>query len=253
MIRKAVRLAGATAVLQLIAPNLLHAQSLAGVVTDSLQQPLFSAMVVVAGVGDTLKPRTLRTNLSGRFAITKLAAGDYAVSVRRIGYVGQTVNVTVAEGEPTLLNVILRTTAPTLDTVRARVEHDSCVNSTLDGFLCRRQAGIGFFRDAHELAALKPEQLLDLVRDLPGIRPYPGRAPNGHMEMVPGVRPSRCLKVLVNGRPDISGRRWWTARDVVAIEYYDQWSKIPLDFRQIADNVSCDLMVYWLVTARPGG
>jgi hypothetical protein len=77
----------------------------------------------------------------------------------------------------------------------------------------------------------------------------PGRAPDGTMEEVPGVRTSRRLKTLVNDRPDITSRRWWSARDVIAVEYHDHWSKIPLDCRQIADNVSCDLIAYWLTTA----
>lgn len=126
--------------LRLIAPIPLHAQGLAGYVTDTLQRPLYSAIVVVSGVGDTLKPHTLRTSLDGRFVITKLAAGRYTVTVRRIGYREQTTNVTVADGQSALLRVTLQATAPTFDTVRARLDHNRCMNNTLDGFLCRRQA-----------------------------------------------------------------------------------------------------------------
>jgi hypothetical protein len=50
-------------------------------------------------------------------------------------------------------------------------------------------------------------------------------------------------------RADIA-TRWWIARDVMAVEYYAQWNKIPLSDRQIADNVSCDPIIYWLPTSR---
>ena len=232
------------ALVVLVLPSAARAQGIGGVVRDTDGRPLFAAVVIVEPGNSAA-----RTNAEGQFALSRIKPGTYNVLVRRIGYREYRTEVTVVEDERTNLNVTLQAVAPTLDTVRAAVSHDHCDNLTLDGFLCRQQAGIGHFRDAIELAALKPEQLLDVVRGLPGIRPRPGRAPDGTMEEQPGVRPSRCLKTLVNGRPDWE-RRWWTAQDVIAVEYYDQWNKIPLSYRQIADNVSCDLIIYWLTTAR---
>jgi hypothetical protein len=231
--------------LALVLPAAARAQGIGGVVRDTDGRPLFAAVVIVEPGNSAA-----RTDAAGQFVLSRIKPGTYDVLVRRIGYREYRTEVTVVEDERSNLDVTLQAVAPTLDTVRAAVSHDHCDNLTLDGFLCRQQAGIGHFRDAIELAALKPEQLLDVVRGLPGIRPRPGRSPNGTMEEVPGVRPSRCLKTLVNGRPDIAPYRWWTARDVIAVEYYDQWNKIPLSYRQIADNVSCDLIIYWLTTAR---
>lgn len=233
-----------TLLLALLLPLTARAQGISGVVVDTLGRPLLAAVVRVTP-GDS----ATRTDADGRFVLPSVGPGTYTLSVRRIGFRERTEEVTVQPGQRARLTLTLHALPPMLDTVRARVSHDACNNATLDGFLCRRQAGIGHFRDANELSALNPRQLLDLVRDLPGIRPQPGRAPDGTMEEVPGVRPSRCLKTLVNGRPDVTSRRWWSARDVIAVEYYDHWSKIPLDYRQIADNVSCDLIVYWLTTA----
>ena len=227
-------------------------RGLRGQVTDSLGRPLFAALIVVSATDSSRKADTVRTARDGGFAVPRLPPGAYTVVARRIGYREVAQSVSVRDSVAVRVRLTLREAPPVLDTVRARVDHHACINNTLDGFLCRRQAGIGYFRDAHELAALNPEQLLDVVRGLPGIRPRNGRAPGGHMEEVPGVRPSRCLLTLVNGRPEIAPRRWWTAKDVVAVEYYDHWSKVPLDYRQIADNVSCDLIVYWLVTAPTG-
>jgi hypothetical protein len=231
--------------LTILLPPSAHAQGIAGHVVDTLGRPLLAA-VVTAQPGDGIT----RTDADGRFVLPTLGPGTYQLRIRRIGFRERLEEVTVRAGQRTRLTITLFAATPTLDTVRARVSQNACDNRTLLGFECRRQAGIGYFRDANELAALKPEHLLDLVRDLPGIRPRSGRGPNGLIELEPGVRPSRCLKTLVNGRPDFSPVfRRWSARDVVALEYYDQWSKIPLDYRQIADNVSCDLIVYWLRTA----
>lgn len=89
----------------------------------------------------------------------------------------------------------LRCTRPRRRSIRcARVSQNACDNRTLLGFECRRQSGIGHFRDANELAALDAEQLIDLARDLPGIRPGNGLGPNGLTELVPWPRPSRCLR-----------------------------------------------------------
>jgi hypothetical protein len=233
-----------TLLFALTIPLAARAQGISGHVVDTLGRPLL-AVVVQAEPGDA----ATRTDADGRFVLPTLEPGTYRLRLRRIGFRERFEEVTVVRGQRTRLVVTLHAAAPLLDTVRARVSQHTCDNRTLAGFDCRRQAGIGHFRDANELAALNPRQLLDLVRDLPGIRPLPGRAPDGTMEEVPGVRPSRCLKTLVNGRPEILARRWWSARDVIAVEYYDDWRKIPLDYRQIADTVSCDLIVYWLTNA----
>jgi hypothetical protein len=231
--------------LTILLPLSAHAQGIAGHVVDTLGRPLLAA-VVTAQPGDGLT----RTDADGRFVLPALGPGTYQLWIRRIGYRERLEEVTVRAGQRTRLTITLYAATPTLDTVRARVSQNACDNRTLLGFECRRQSGIGHFRDANDIAALNPEQLFDLARDLPGIRQGTGRGPNGLMELVPWPRPSRCLKTLVNGRPDFSPVfRRWSARDVVALEYYDHWSKIPLDYRQIADNVSCDLIVYWLTTA----
>lgn len=233
-----------TTVLLLVAPaNTLPAQSLAGYVRDTLGMPLIAATVSLMPGG-----AATRTDETGRFVFPSLAEGEYALTIRRVGYRPYERSVILVARQRTRLEIQLRRTAPTLDTVRARVDQSTCNNRTIFGFECRRQAGIGHFRDAAELAALQPVHLFDLLRDLPGIRMAIGRGPNGLPEFVPSVRPSRCLRQLINGRP-LFGNRWWSAEDVVAVEYYDDRRKIPLDYRQIANTGSCELIVYWLNTA----
>jgi hypothetical protein len=229
--------------LALILPLRAHAQGIEGEVVDAEGRRLLNALVTVQP-GDA----AIRTDGTGRFALPTLRPGSYRVRVRRIGFREHVEQIVVAPGQRARLYVTLQPAAPMLDTVRVRVDPNTCDNASLAGFECRKQSGVGFLRDADELAARRPEQLFDLIGDLPGIRPVSSRGPNGIVEMAPSVRPSRCLKMLVNGRPEIAAR-WWTARDVVAVEYYNEWRHVPLAYRQIVDNVSCDLIVYWLTTA----
>jgi hypothetical protein len=232
-----------TLALSLLLPLRSHAQGIEGEVADVEGRRLLNALVTVQP-GDA----AIRTDGTGRFALPALRPGSYRVRVRRIGFREHVEQVVIAPGQRARLYVTLQPAAPLLDTVRVRVDANTCDNATLAGFECRKQSGVGFLRDADELAARRPEQLFDLIGDLPGIRPVSSRGPNGVVEMAPSVRPSRCLKMLVNGRPEIAAR-WWTARDVVAVEYYNEWRHVPLAYRQIVDNVSCDLIVYWLTTA----
>ncbi len=230
--------------LALLFPTTARAQGLEGEVVDADGRRLLNALVSVQP-GDA----SIRTDGTGRFALPTLRPGSYRVRVRRIGFREHTEQVVVQAGQRARLYVTLEPAAPLLDTVRVRVDPNTCDNATLAGFECRKQSGVGYLRDADELSARRPEQLFDLLSDLPGIRPVTSRGPNGVQEMAPSVRPSRCLKMLVNGRPEIAAR-WWTARDVVAVEYYNEWRHVPIAYRQIVDNVSCDLIVYWLTTAR---
>ncbi len=236
-------LALALTALALALPVTARAQGIEGEVVDSAGRRLLNALVTVQP-GDA----SIRSDAAGRFALPTLRPGSYRVRVRRIGFREHVEQVTVLPGQRSRLSISLQPAAPTLDTVRARVDQNTCDTGTLEGFECRKQSGVGFLRDADALAARRPEQLFDLLSDLPGIRPVTSRGPNGVQEMAPSVRPSRCLKMLVNGRPEIAAR-WWTARDVVAVEYYNEWRQVPLAYRQIVDNVSCDLIVYWLTTA----
>jgi hypothetical protein len=59
------------------------------------------------------------------------------------------------------------------------------------------------------------------------------------------------MATLVNGRPPFVPLHHWHPDDVVAVEYYDDYRKIPLAFRQHMDGI-CDLAVYWLFNARRG-
>lgn len=145
-----------------------------------------------------------------------------------------------------------------LQTVTTRVDVDSCDPSSLAGFECRRLAGEGMYRDAGQIRALRPEHWADMFDGMPGLRRVMVAAPQGREWRVE-ARPSRCLVELWNGQPkmellpdELGGfppDMMWRPVDVVAIEYYDEYRKIPARYKSyvLAPGMqSCELVIYWL-------
>ncbi len=221
-----------------------HAQGLRGTVRDTGGRPLEGAELAIAN-----STARARTDSLGRYAFPRLTAGRYALSVRRITFTPLDTTVIVPTSGWGTADLVMQR-LPLLAEVRARAMQDSCDPNTLDGFACRVQAGVGYYRDAAELKALNPQQFSAMFHGFPGIRPQMVRSRYGDTWQ-PGVRPSRCLKRLINGRPPLLDLEWWNPDDVVAVEYYDDYRKIPLAFRQFMDGF-CDLVVYWLYNARQG-
>ncbi len=233
--------------LLLTASATAQAQGIRGVVRDVNGRPLGGAEV---SVGETAS--RARTDSLGRYALPRVAAGPTPLRVRLITYNAFDTSVVVPTSGWADVSIVMARVAPTLAEVRARGMQNQCDPTTLDGFDCRRQAGVGYYRGPAELKALNGQQFLALFYGFPGIRPRLDRSRYGD-NWRPAVRPSRCFAELVNGRPEDPYRpiASWRPDDIVAVEYYDEYRKIPLAFRQHMDGI-CDLAVYWLYNARRG-
>ncbi len=228
----------------LIASATAQGQGIRGVVRDVNGRALSGAEL---SVGEAARART---DSLGRYVLPRVQAGRTTLRVRLITYTALDTVVVVPTTDWIDVNVVMERVAPLLAEVRAQGMQNQCDPNTLDGFDCRMQAGVGYYRGPNELKALNAQQFLTLFHDFPGIRPQPGMTPMG-MQWFPGVRPSRCMATLVNGRPPFVPLHHWHPDDVVAVEYYDDYRKIPLAFRQHMDGI-CDLAVYWLYNARRG-
>ncbi len=230
----------------LFASSGMEAQGIRGTVVDTMGRPIAAAEL-------TLTPTDIRarTDSAGRFAFPSVSVGRYVLRTRAITYVIRDMEIDVPAGGVDDVRVVMTRVTPMLAEVRARAQQDQCQPTTLDGFECRRQAGVGYFRDLEDFAELKPQQFATLFHGLPGIRPRMIKTPHGYLWM-PGVRPSRCMVELVNGRPPFVPLSWWRVDDVVAIEYYDDPRKVPVPFRSFL-GPSCDIIIYWLYNARKGG
>ncbi len=232
----------------------LEAQGLRGTVRDSAGRPLADADVIIPSVGFRA-----RTDSSGRFAFRTLRPGRHQLRVRKIQYRLHESTIEIRQGGSLEVRVVLTRLAPVLDTVRARVDPNVCAPSSLAGFECRRDAGVGYFRDAGELRSMRPEHWADMFDGMPNLRRVMVNGPHGREWRIE-PRPSRCLVELWNGQPpmkavpiegvpDFPPDMIWRPIDVVAIEYYDDYSKIPGRYRSYVltpGSPPCELVIYWL-------
>ncbi len=236
-----------------IGSDTLRAQSVGGVIVDSLGRPLADAEVILGAT----ESRT-RSDAQGRFSMANLDPGSHLLRVRLIGYRPYETRIRVAYGQRATLRIVLIKYPALLDTVRV-VDQGVCPPTSLDGFECRRAAQIGHFRDAGELRSLRPNSWADMLDGMPGIRRRASRGPYG-LDWRIAPPPGRCIVELWNGqRPmrsdgaEFQPDEYWQPNDVVAIEYYDAPEKVPANFRVLAwptGSERCALVIYWLRGAR---
>ncbi len=231
----------------------LEAQLLRGVVTDTAGRPLADAAVLLPDV-----QRRAQTDSLGRFSLTSPRAGRQTLRVLLIGYRMVESRVTLDASTPLDVRVALAPTRQLLDTVRI-VDVEGCAPHTVRGFECRRDGGRAWFRDAGEIRSLKPSTWADMLDGMPKLRRVPVMTSDG-LDWRVGPPPGRCLMESYNGYD-----KMWdghirlveevelSTRDVVAIEYYDDFSKVPKVYERLAwpkeAETPCALIIYWL---RPG-
>lgn len=229
-------------------PGTAHAQALQGVVVDSAGRPLPDAVVILM----PLETRAT-TDAGGRFSFGLVRAGEYVLRVRLIGY--RPLERPVRHGRASRpVHLAMVRMPQVLDTVRIS-DQDGCHTTSLAGFECRRASGEGYFRDAGELRALKPRYWADMLDGIPGVRRSMVMGPHG-LDIRPAAPPSRCFNELWNGQPALNDPtlgyqpdHLWKPNDVVAIEVYDEYVKVPARYRPYAwppFQPQCGIIVYWL-------
>jgi hypothetical protein len=228
----------------------LEAQQVRGVVTDTAGRPLAEAVVILPDV----QKRT-RTDSLGRFELESPMPGRQTLRVLLIGYRMNESRVTVPADAPVEVRIAMQVTRQVLDTVRV-VDVESCAPHTVRGFECRRDGGPAWYRDAGEIRSMQPDTWADMLDGMPGLRRIPVMTKEG-LEYRVGPSPSMCLRESYNGYE----KRWdghirrvpeveLIHRDVVAIEYYDDFKKVPKIYERLAwpkdAATPCALIIYWL-------
>lgn len=233
----------------------LSAQSVAGTVRDSTGRALREAEVIVEPSG----VRT-RSDSAGRFALRLPRGGANVLRVRLVGYRGFEAPIRVPSFGTVRTDVRLSRLPHRLSTVTVR-DRSGCATATLDGFECRRNSGIGHFRDAGELRSMRPRHWADMLDGMPGLRRDMRPGPHG-ADWRPAAAPSRCVRELWNGQApmiapgaEFQPDAYWKPEDVVAIEYYADHRDVPPQYARFAWDPPvmgqpCGLIVYWLRGAR---
>jgi hypothetical protein len=119
------------------------------------------------------------------------------VMVRLVGYRQFIDTVHVPSFGTQRFNVRLERLPTRLATVTI-TDRSMCETTSLSGFECRRNSGVGHFRDAGELRSMRPRNWADMLDGMPGLRREPRRGPYG-MDWRPTAPPSRCVREIWNG------------------------------------------------------
>lgn len=227
----------------------IGAQTIVGAVTDSAARPVGDADVIVGPTGIRV-----RTDSAGRFSLRLSNPGRFEVMVRRVGYRQFVDTVRVPAMGTARISIRLERLPPRL-AARIITDRRECAEFALSGFECRRDSGIGYFRDAGELRAMRPQHWADMLDGMPGLRRRPDAS---GLSWTVGPVPSRCLRALYNGQlpswlshDERVQDPTLTPNDVVAIEYYPDYRDVPPQYQRFAWwppvlGQPCGLIVYWL-------
>jgi hypothetical protein len=215
-----------------------------GTVTDTLGRPLDNVEVLSIN-----SKRSTRTGRNGRFILTQLPFGQQLVMARAPGYQPSEHVINMLDDATPALSFRLRRVVQAMDTVRI-ISHDGCAAYDLAGFECRRRAGIGQFRGPEELAALHSYYWADMFEGLPGLRRTPIQdSVFGQDWTIQSTTGWRCVTEGWNGRHKMAADEGVRPQDIVAIEHYDLYEKVPAAYKRLAwptgQDKPCALVMYW--------
>ena len=216
---------------------------IAGTVRDSLDFPVVGATILITPGG-----HIYRTDSAGKFNARNISPGALTIGVRKLGFSPLQSRVNLHVGVDMALDLVMQRLPQILAEVEIRAARQ-CSRYSLEGVLCRREQGSGFFMNRQDIvAASKDIYFPNLVlRDAPGFR----QNLNGSATTVESIVGWRCWKRIVDGGYPGAGRNIYRPNDIYAVEIY-QPPDIPPEYRQHywgkgPRNISqpCTLVVMW--------
>jgi hypothetical protein len=222
-----------------------------------------ASKAAVAGVDLELAPgsRRLVSDDSGRFKFDRVPAGNVTLLVRRIGFLPESLYVTLSAREDLDLLVELRQAPQVLDTVSVAAPAQPVVTGKLSEFYERKKFGIGRFIEAREFENVLHYQMADILASrLSGVR----KVPLGGVAVAIGTRrgtphglvgsPRRgmpCLTAVYLDGTIVAGGAGMPPFDinqvdpqhVAAIEFYTGLGQIPAQFNKTGSG--CGVLLIW--------
>jgi hypothetical protein len=208
---------------------------LTGVVRGPNGKPLSGAHVVAWGSGTSTT-----TDDDGSFTLAALPAGTQTVEARYVGFHPSRAAVDLASGRTRNVNITLSDRVTTLDAVQV-IGRQSRTSANLNGFLERRQMGLGRFITAEDIDKREPMYFSDLLFTVPGVRVVPkGPFGSNTIEMRGGCTPTIYLdRIQLINADDLDFLVH--PRDIVGVEIY-QTSTTPAEFHS---STGCGSIVIW--------
>jgi carboxypeptidase family protein/TonB-dependent receptor-like protein len=211
-----------------------------GTVRDSAGVPIRDADVSVPAAH-----LLTRSDDSGAFSLSRVPAGRVELSVRRLGYVPQTINLDVSADADT---VVVRMVAQALELPGMEISEQTKRHLLwIEDFYRRRAKGIGgTYITRDDIEARHAARLSDVLRDAPGVRFVRTRDGAGIRFDAPTNFRQNCLpQYFVDGQrvPNVEVDDF-PPRDIEGIELYNGPSSTPMQFSQGAVT-SCGTVVIW--------
>jgi protocatechuate 3,4-dioxygenase beta subunit len=191
------------------------------------------------------------TKEDGTFSLDQLPTGTQLIIVRRLGFEAARVNVNVTSRQATEVRVMLGPAVNVLDPVLVAARRNYALDK--NGFAARQRSGWGRYITAEQIEKRHPNQLTDLLRELPGIQVVRGIGGAS-------VRDERSRTIIGGGRPTgacprtyVDGFLWRMAEpgdldtfvspnDVIGMEVYRP-NEAPLQYRGVDDI--CLVILVW--------
>lgn len=240
--------------LLLVAPSLVVAQSQQATTPDSLRSSITATVrdslgfpVIGASVLITPGGLIFRTDTAGKFNARNVAPGALTIGIRKLGFTPLQSRVALHIGADLALDLVMQRLPQMLAEVEVRADQQ-CPRFSIEGILCRREAGMGYFMNRQEiLEKSKGVYHRNLIlRDVPGFR----QNLNGNPTTVESIVGWRCYRVIYDGGFPYSYNPMVKPTDVYAVEVY-QPPDIPREYqhqywgRSGKSSVPCTLVVMW--------
>jgi len=226
---------------------------LTGIVRDAAGAPIALAEVAVV-----TSDRRAITDSSGAFTIGSLRAGAIVVTVRRLGYQPGEIFAEIPAGATTRVEIVLRPSAATLDTVR--VFADFCTPFADRGFDCRRSRRLpGTFLDARAMDSIGAQRIPELFKGIPGFKVVPIKPSlGGPVLAVRSTVAWRCLVEMVDSRPPdpLLNPMPLTPEELYAVEIYATPREVPRELQRYmwksirGVRTPCPVVMYWTSGAK---
>ena len=119
--------------------------SITGTVRDSLGFPVIGASVLITPGGFIY-----RTDSAGKFDARNIPAGALAIGLRKLGFSPLQSRVNLHVGNDLALDLVMQRLPQMLAEVEVKAERQ-CPRYSLEGILCRREQGYGYFMNRQEI------------------------------------------------------------------------------------------------------
>lgn len=183
------------------------------------------------------------TNDKGEFSMTGVPSGSRVLVARHLGFAAQALPVDLSSRKESKVVIKLPQFRVMLDPVLIEARRTAALDKI--GFNLRRKTGFGYFITPDQLEKVRPTEVTDILKKVPGMRVLYG----AHGDFVFSARTvgSACMKYFIDDIPyselepgDINS--FVAAGEVMAVEVYQE-TMVPPQYAK--GGTSCTTVLLW--------